>query len=123
MWTNSSRRKKPTKVSGSGKNEASEPSPYQYAEGVLTLHLHLQPGAARSQWAGVYGGGSLKLRVAAVPVDGKANRALVKFLADAAGVPSRSITILRGEYSREKTIRIAPLTTEQFQAMKTQWQS
>ena len=54
----------------------------------MILELHVQPGAARTEFAGEYGG-RLKLRLAAPPVDGKANAALVAFLAEYYGVPKR----------------------------------
>jgi hypothetical protein len=73
---------------------------------ALVLSLHVQPGAKRTEVAGVHGD-ALKIRLAAPPVEGKANAALIRFLADAFGVPQRSVTLLRGETSREKTVQIA----------------
>ena len=99
----------------------SDRSPYRYADGVLTLQLHVQPGAARSGWAGRYGP-ALKLRLAAPPVDGKANRACVAWLAQSAGVPRNAVQILQGERTRDKLVRIAPLTQAQFQELQRQWQ-
>ncbi|CAG0980814.1 hypothetical protein GPROT1_02266 [Gammaproteobacteria bacterium] len=75
------------------------------AGGTIVLALHVQPGAKRTETAGTYGD-SLKIRLAAPPVDGKANAELVRFLADAFGVPQRQVTILRGETSRQKSVRI-----------------
>lgn len=72
---------------------------------ALVLTLHVQPGAARTEVAGRHGD-ALKLRVASPPVDGKANEALLRYLADAFGVPLRAVTLLRGETSRQKTVRI-----------------
>lgn len=72
---------------------------------ALVLVLHVQPGAARTEVAGRHGD-ALKLRVASPPVDGKANGALLRYLADAFGVPLRAVTLLRGETSRQKTVRI-----------------
>lgn len=69
------------------------------------LTLHVQPGARRTEVAGVHGD-ALKLRLAAPPVDGKANAALRAFLADAFGVPQRQVTLLRGETSRDKVVRV-----------------
>ncbi len=76
---------------------------------ALVLSLHVQPGAKRTEVAGVHGEGAgarLKIRLAAPPVDGKANSALLAFLAGAYGVTVREVTLLRGETSRQKTVRI-----------------
>lgn len=72
---------------------------------AIELALHVQPGAKRTEVAGQHGT-ALKLRLAAPPVEGKANAALLRFLADAFDVPLRAVTLVRGETSREKTIRI-----------------
>jgi uncharacterized protein (TIGR00251 family) len=72
---------------------------------AVVLALHVQPGASRTEAAGRHGQ-ALKLRLAAPPVDGKANEALRAFLADAFGVPLRSVTLVRGETSRAKVVRI-----------------
>ena len=71
----------------------------------LVLALHVQPGAKRTEVAGVHGA-SLRLRVAAPPAEGRANAELVRFLAEAFGVPLRSVVLLRGAASREKQVRI-----------------
>ena len=70
------------------------------------LKLHVQPGARRTQAAGRHGD-ALKIRLAAPPVEGKANLALRRFLADAFGVPLRDVELVRGETSRDKVVRIA----------------
>jgi hypothetical protein len=78
--------------------------------GDLVLLLHVQPGAKRTAVAGLHGEGAearLKLRLAAPPVDGKANGALLRYLAEAFGVPLKSVTLERGEASRQKTVRVA----------------
>ena len=57
--------------------------------------LHVQPGAKRTEVAGIHGEGAaarLKIRLAAPPVDGKANAELLRFLAAAFGVPQRAVT-------------------------------
>ena len=72
---------------------------------ALLLALHVQPGAKRTEVAGPHGD-ALKIRLAAPPVDGKANAELLRFLADAFGVPQRAVTLVRGEVSRQKTVRI-----------------
>ena len=72
---------------------------------AVLLSLHVQPGAKRTEAAGEHGG-ALRIRLAAPPVDGKANAELVRFLADAFDVPQRQVTIVRGETSRQKSVRI-----------------
>jgi hypothetical protein len=96
-------------------------APYRYAGGALTLQLHVQPGAARTGWAGLHGG-ALKLRLAAPPLEGRANRALVAFLAAAAGVPRSAVRIEHGEHGRDKRVRIAPLSEAQFRELRRLWE-
>ena len=74
-------------------------------DGAVVLMLHVQPGAARSEFAGMYGD-ALKLRLAAPPIEGKANDELIRFLADLFGVPRRNVLLLRGETTRAKTVRV-----------------
>ena len=76
----------------------------------LVLLLHVQPGAKRTEIAGLRGEAAdarVRVRLAAPPVDGKANAELLRFLAAAFGVPLRAVTLARGETSRQKTVRIA----------------
>ena len=75
----------------------------------MILALHVQPGAKRTAVDGTHGEGThqrLKVRLAAPPVDGKANADLLRFLADAFGVPLRNVVLLRGETSRQKVVRV-----------------
>ena len=69
------------------------------------LALHVQPGATRTGVAGVHGD-ALKVRVAGRAVEGKANAELRRYLAGQFGVPLAHVTLLRGETSREKVVRI-----------------
>jgi uncharacterized protein len=71
----------------------------------VVLDLHVQPGAARTEFAGTHGE-RLKLRLSARAVDGKANEALVEFLAGHYGVPRRSVRIESGLKSRRKRVVI-----------------
>jgi len=75
------------------------------AEGWL-LVIHTQPGAKKSVVAGVHGD-ALKVRVAAQPVEGRANTTLAAFIAAALGVPKNSVTVVKGGTSRRKTVLIA----------------
>lgn len=82
-------------------------TPWRRSDGdALVLTLHVQPGAARTAIAGRHGD-ALKIRLAAPPIDGRANDELVRFLADAFDVPQRDVTLLRGATSRRKSVRIA----------------
>lgn len=79
------------------------------APNAITLRLHVQPGAKRTEVIGQHGD-ALKLRLAAPPVDGKANAALLSYLAAEFGVPVRQVRLLKGSTSRSKHVRIeAPI--------------
>lgn len=73
-----------------------------------TLELKIVPGASHDEVAGRHGT-AVKIRLRAPAVDGRANDALLDFLAAKLGLPRRHVTLLRGEKSRHKTIRIAGL--------------
>jgi len=73
-------------------------------EGWL-ISVHAQPGAKKSVVTGLHGE-SLKVRVAAPPVEGKANDALTAFVAKALGVPRRAVSIVKGASSREKLLLV-----------------
>ena len=74
-------------------------------DGAVVLVLHVQPGAKRTEVAGVHGD-AVKIRLAAPPVDGKANAELARFLAAEFGVPAARVTFVRGSAARRKTVRI-----------------
>lgn len=71
----------------------------------MILELHVQPGASRTEFAGRYGE-RIKVRIAERAVDGKANQALIEFLADYYGVPRRKVRITAGLNSRRKRVVI-----------------
>src|SRR5258707_1102051 len=75
----------------------------------VQLVLQVQPKAARTELVGPHGD-ALRLRVAAPPVDGAANRVVIEFLADRLSVPRRSIRIAAGETSRRKRVEIDGIT-------------
>jgi len=72
---------------------------------VLTLTLHIQPGAKRSEVAGLHGD-ALKIRLAAPPIEGRANEALLKFVAELCGVPARQVELKQGAQSRHKVVAV-----------------
>ena len=78
---------------------------YQWQTGALILNVRVQPGAQRDSLAGILGD-RLKIRLQAPPVDGKANQALIKFIARTCGVAPRQVSLLSGHNSRDKRLRI-----------------
>ncbi|TAN83580.1 MAG: YggU family protein [Gallionella sp.] len=73
---------------------------------IVTLTLHVQPGAKRSEVAGLHGG-ALKIRLAAPPVEGRANEALLKLVAGLFDVPLRQVELKQGGQSRHKVVAVA----------------
>ncbi len=71
----------------------------------LVIEVRVQPRASRSEFAGAFGE-RLRIRLQAPPVDGKANAALIEFLADAFDVPRARVEIERGLTGRDKRVRI-----------------
>jgi len=74
----------------------------------VILQLHVQPGARVSEFAGRHGE-RIKVRLAARAVDGKANEALIEFLAAHYGVAKRDVRIVAGLKSRQKRVEISGL--------------
>jgi len=74
-----------------------------------TLALKAIPNAPRSEVIG-WLGDALKVKVHAPPVEGRANEVLCEFLAETLGLPRRAVTVLRGDTSRQKIIRIDGLS-------------
>lgn len=72
------------------------------------LTLHVQPRARRTEWCGRHGD-ALKLRLAAPPVDGAANSALLRFLAETLAVPRSALTLVAGAAGRRKVVEVAGL--------------
>ena len=76
---------------------------------VIVLALHVQPGAKRNGVMGLHGD-ALKIRLAAPPIEGRANEALLRYLAELFAVPQRNIEILRGSQSRHKMVKVSGST-------------
>jgi len=83
------------------------------AQNGTTIQVKVVPRAPRSRIEG-WQGGTLKVRLQAPPVDGKANAALVALLADALAVGKRNVQIISGETARLKLVRIDGLSAEQI---------
>jgi uncharacterized protein (TIGR00251 family) len=72
------------------------------------LKVRVQPGASRNEIAGKREG-SVVVRVTAPPVDGRANKAACKLLADLCGIPPSRVEVVRGQSGRDKVIRLSGL--------------
>ena len=88
----------------------------QEGDGVTTFDVRVLPGASRDEVAGVEDG-VLKVRLRARPVEGQANEALLRFLAERLGVRQRQVTLLRGQTARRKAVAVAGVTREQVEAL------
>jgi len=75
------------------------------------IQIRVQPNAKREGWAGLWNGTHYKVALRAPAIDGKANDALIQFLAQETGLPKRAFTILTGATSRCKTIQIDGLSS------------
>ena len=80
----------------------------QPAAGGCVVNVRIIPRASKNQVQGVLGD-ALKIRLQAPPVDGKANDALVRFLADSLDLPARNIRLLSGETARNKRVLLSGL--------------
>jgi uncharacterized protein len=80
-------------------------------EPVATIRVHIIPNAKSAKVAGEHGD-AIKIKLRAPAIEGKANAALRRFLAEKLGVPQRAIVLERGERSRDKLIRIDRLNEE-----------
>ena len=78
------------------------------------LTLHIQPGARKTEVVGLHGD-ALKIRLAAPPVDGKANGALLEFIANRLGLAKSTVSLIGGQTSRRKIVGLtaAPADAEQ----------
>ena len=79
---------------------------------TFRVSVHVQPGARRSAIVG-WADDVLRVRVAAPPVGGRANDALIALLAEALGVPKSSVHIQRGAAGRRKLVRVEGLAPEE----------
>jgi hypothetical protein len=81
-------------------------------DGRAVFRVRVSPRASRSAVAGV-SDGTLRVRIAAPPVDGAANEELVAFLAKRLGVPKSAVGIVAGQASKLKTIAVAGLGADE----------
>lgn len=79
--------------------------PMRWQGHALLLDCRIQPRASRDEFAGLLGQ-AIKIRITAPPVDGEANRHLIRFVAKAFGVSQQQVAVVRGETGRSKCLRI-----------------
>ncbi|MBM3804397.1 MAG: DUF167 domain-containing protein [Acidimicrobiia bacterium] len=90
--------------------------------GPFSFAVRVQPNASKTG-AGGRGGECLKIRIAAPPVDGKANEALIGFVARRLAVPKSSVQIRSGFSSRRKMMQVEGCSAEQFQSFLAEFES
>lgn len=95
----------------------------------VTLAVRLQPGAKKTFIKGIYGKGThgeaasaqLNIAVQAQPIEGRANAALLEFLAEVFSLPKSAATILSGELSRTKVVLLKGISLQRAEEAVTRW--
>ncbi len=88
--------------------------------GGVTLAVRAQPGAKKTAIVGVYGEGDaaqLKIAVQAPPIEGRANEALIAFLAKTFGLTKSAVELISGELSRSKVFLLRGVTRAGIEAV------
>ena len=85
---------------------------------AIRISVYVQPRASRTQLAGRHGE-SIKIRLAAAPVDNAANEALIAFVAQTLRIPKRAVRLVSGMNSRCKLLEIEGLAAETIAARLT----
>jgi uncharacterized protein len=78
----------------------------------VKISLRIQPGAPKNEVSGLVNS-VWKIRIAASPVEGKANKELIDFLSGVLDIPKNRITVVRGETGRDKVLAISGLTLDE----------
>lgn len=78
---------------------------YQWQDNDLLLNVRVQPRASKDEISGVHGN-ALKVRITAPPVDGKANRHLIQYLAGVFGVAKSAVELVSGVSGRDKRLLV-----------------
>ena len=84
--------------------------------GAVVIPVRVQPRASKDEIAGEMGG-ALKVRLRAPAIEGRANEALIEFLAQLLKTPKSAVRILSGERSRTKRLEIRGVTAQQILAL------
>jgi uncharacterized protein (TIGR00251 family) len=80
-----------------------------------TLSVRVQPGAKKDAVVGLHGG-AVKIALGAPPVDGKANEALIAFVAGRVGLPRSRVSLVSGMTSRSKVLRVTGKSADEVRA-------
>jgi len=88
----------------------------QQRENAVVFAVRVQPSSSRDEVSGEWEG-SLKIRLQAPPLEGRANEALCRFLAEILKIPASAVRILSGERSRTKRVEIRGVTAAQIQRL------
>jgi uncharacterized protein len=84
---------------------------YRHSEEAMILTLYVQPGAKRTEIVGFHNG-ALKIRLSSPPMDGLANKALLKYMSMLFDVPVRQIKLKHGDKSRRKVVIVTGSTID-----------
>jgi len=87
-------------------------NPISATAGGVSIRVHVQPRASRTEVLGLHGN-ALKIRLAAAPVDGAANDALIRLLASLLDVPRSAVAVTSGRAGRRKMVSVAGVTSSQ----------
>lgn len=82
----------------------------------ISLKVYVQPRASKNEIAGLHNG-ALKLRLTTPPVDGKANKAVLAFLAKVLGLPKSSLTLKSGHQNRNKVVVLTHCPEDKLTAL------
>ncbi len=96
--------------------------PIKSVPGGVTFAVQVTPRARRNEIVGVQGQ-ALKIKLAAPPVEGAANVALCAFLAQQLGVRKSAVTLMAGQSSRHKVVRVEGVTVDEVCALGAQLSS
>ena len=84
---------------------------YDWQQDSLLLRLYVQPKSSKDEYVAPHGDNSYKVKITAPPIEGKANRHLCRFVANSFGVPVSHVSIISGQNSRHKRLKIKNPTT------------
>ena len=91
------------------------------SENSVNIQVQIQPKSSRNQIVGFHDG-RLKIKIAAPPVDGKANESLIEFLAKTFKISKSNIKILKGHTSKLKTIKLSGISENTYSSIISKYE-